>query len=145
MRSSHPLLQDTEHFPSALLYSLGFEEVSAQDGRAEVRFRPRAAFTHSGGGTVQGGYVTAFLDNAMAFAAASAHGQPRLATLEMKVSFMGRVGIDRVIAVAWVRKLGRSVAFMEAELRDERGGVLACASSTCKVLSEPASSRDAAG
>lgn len=136
MAIRHPLLDDTEHFPPALLDSLGFEEVSAQDGRAEVRFLPRADCTHSGGTTVQGGYVSAFLDNAMAFAAASNPGRPRLATLEMKVSFMARVGASRVTAMAWTRKLGRSVAFMEAELRDGQGVVLASASSTCKVIAD---------
>lgn len=131
---SHPLIADTERFPPALLQSLGFVDVTTSPQRAQVRFKPPVSCAHSGGTTVQGGYVTAFLDNAMAFAAASSEGSPALATLEMKVSFLGRAAVRPLIASAWVRRLGRTVAFLEAELHDDTGMLVATASSTCKVV-----------
>ena len=130
----HPLLDDVERFPPALLQELGFVALATGPQRAEVRFQPRPAFAHSGGTTVQGGYVAAFLDNAMAFAAAACDGRPALATLEMKVSYLGRAGLRPLVASAWVRRMGRSVAFVEAALHDDSGALLATASSTCKVL-----------
>jgi acyl-coenzyme A thioesterase PaaI-like protein len=39
-----------------------------------------------------------------------------------------------VYAEAWIRRAGRSVAFMEAELRDPDGAVLATATSTCRIM-----------
>ncbi|WP_038202566.1 PaaI family thioesterase [Xenophilus azovorans] len=119
-----------------LLQAIGFERLvhSAPEGVARVRFAPRSEFAHTEGTIVQGGFVTAWLDNAMAFAVAARDAQVRLASLELKVSFLERVGVAPVEAEARVLRWGGSVVFLEAQLMDADGGVLARASSTGKLL-----------
>jgi uncharacterized protein (TIGR00369 family) len=53
-----------------------------------------------------------------------------VASLELKVNFLQRVGPGRVIAEGRVLRMGRRVAFLEASLFDPAGAVLATASST---------------
>jgi len=128
---------DPQRFPPLLLQALGFAQLvrfDTDDMRACVKFEPRSEFTHSGGTTVQGGFIAAWLDNAMAFALAAGRPEARVATLELKTSFLGRVALQPVFAEAWIRRVGRSVAFMEAELRDSSGTVLATATSTCRIV-----------
>lgn len=128
---------DPQRFPPALLQALGYVELIRFDpdgSRACVKFQARHEFTHSGGTTVQGGFITAWLDNAMAFAIAAGRPDAHVATLELKTSFLGRVALQPVLAEAWIRRAGRSVAFMEAELRDLDGSVLATATSTCRIM-----------
>ena len=124
-KDAHPLLQ-----------AIGFERLvhSAPEGLARVRFAPRPEFAHTGGTIVQGGFITAWLDNAMAFAVAAREAHVGLASLELKVSFLERVGVAPVEAEARVLRWGGSVVFLEAQLTDEGGAVLARASSTGKLL-----------
>lgn len=124
-KDAHPLLQ-----------AIGFDRLLHSDpqGLARVRFAPRPEFAHTDGTIVQGGFITAWLDNAMAFAVAARDAGVRLASLELKVSFLERVGVAPVEAEARVLRWGGSVAFLEAQLTNAQGEVLARASSTGKLL-----------
>jgi uncharacterized protein (TIGR00369 family) len=120
-----------------LLQAIGFERLLHSDpaGVARVRFAPRPEFAHTGGTIVQGGFITAWLDNAMAFAVfARDHAQARLASLELKVSFLEVVPVAPVEAQARVLRWGGSVVFLDAQLQDAEGRVLATASSTGKLV-----------
>jgi len=57
-----------------------------------------------------------------------------IASLELKVSFLQRVGPGRVFAQGRVSRLGRRIAFLEARLTDAEGAVLASASSTAMIV-----------
>jgi acyl-CoA thioesterase len=91
---------------------------------------------HPRGGIVQGGIVTGWLDAAMA-SACLFDGDPKLvvASLEIKVSFLlpAHPGVYR--SYGTVIRRGRSVAFMEAELRDSQERVIARGSSTAALRS----------
>ena len=91
---------------------------------------------HPKGGIVQGGVVTGWLDAAMA-SACLFDGDPLLAvaSLEIKVSFLlpAHPGLYR--SYGCVIRRGRSVAFMEAELRDHEERLIARGSSTAAVRS----------
>lgn len=91
---------------------------------------------HPKGGIVQGGIVTGWLDAAMA-TACLCDGDPLLAvaSLEIKVSFLlpAHPGVYR--SYGSVIRRGRSVAFMEAELRDAQERLIARGSSTAAVRS----------
>lgn len=91
---------------------------------------------HPKGGIVQGGIVTGWLDAAMA-SACLFDGDPQLAvaSLEIKVSFLlpAHPGVYR--SYGSVIRRGRSVAFMEAELRDSEERLIARGSSTAAVRS----------
>ncbi|RPH45480.1 MAG: PaaI family thioesterase [Burkholderiales bacterium] len=121
-----------------LLDAMGFVrivEVDAEAGRVRAEFDVLPRFCHTDGTIAQGGFVTAWLDFSMA-QAALVRGGPGVigvATLELKVSFLQRVGPGRVIAEGRVQRMGRRVAFLEASLHDPGGALLANASSTAIV------------
>jgi uncharacterized protein (TIGR00369 family) len=120
-----------------LLDSMGFVRVLEVDraaGRLRAEFDALPRFCHTDGTIVQGGFVTAWLDFSMAHAAFLKSGYDvGVASLELKVSFLQRVGPGRVVAEGRVQRLGRRVAFLEASLHDTAGALLATASSTAML------------
>ncbi len=86
---------------------------------------------HPRGGIVQGGFVTGWLDAAMAHACvAKSRFTMGIPSLEIKVSFLlaAYPGIYR--SKGWITRWGRSIAFLEGELTDSENRVIARASST---------------
>lgn len=119
---------------SPLMEGLGLQRVVSTDpaGRAVVEYRVADHHCHA---VAQGGYLTAWIDSAMARAVGAAtNGEYGANTLEIKVSFFrpARRG-QLVTAEGWLDKLGRQIAFAEGELRDEEGTVIAKGSSTIKL------------
>jgi uncharacterized protein (TIGR00369 family) len=110
---------------------LGFE---ANEKKARMTFNARQAFCNSGG-VIQGGFVTGWMDSAMARAVLCAtEGALAPSSLEIKVNFLKATLPGAVIAEGWIQRLGRSIAFLEARLTNESGEVLATASSTAKLV-----------
>ena len=116
--------------------TLGMEKVVArgEGGRAVIHYRARMDMCHSGG-IVQGGFVTGWIDAAMAHVvmAQSADAANPL-SLEIKVSFLKPATPGLIIAEAWIERSGRSIAFLEGLIRNEAGDVLAKATSTMKLV-----------
>jgi uncharacterized protein (TIGR00369 family) len=127
---------DPQRFPPALMEAIGLEEVLAlrPEGAARLRFDGRPGFTHSGGTTVQGGILTAWLDCAMAWAVSARDPAAAVASLDIQVRFIARVGPGPCIAEASVLQWGRSVAVLQADLLAPGGRLLARASSTAMRL-----------
>jgi uncharacterized protein (TIGR00369 family) len=127
----------TREKPHGVAKLLGLERVAdngAQTGRATLHFRASMDMCHSGG-VVQGGFVTGWLDMAMANVVLSkTNYEQNLLSLEIKVSFLASAGPGLVIAEAWIERMGRSTGFLEARLTNEAGTVLAKASSTVKLV-----------
>lgn len=117
----------------ALMATLGLSRVIRIDeAGAELEFVADERHCHT---VVQGGFVTAWLDAAMARAVAGAtRGEAMCNTLEIKVAFYSpaRLG-ETLLATAWVERLGRSTAFLEARLTGPDGAALAKATSTAKL------------
>lgn len=115
-----------------LYETMGLTRVISLDpaGRAQIEYMASMAQCHSGG-VVQGGFVTGWIDAAMAHAviAKVGHGMVPM-TLELKVSFFAPARPGPVIAEAWIVKAGRKTVFAEGTLSDAAGTVLAKASST---------------
>ena len=110
---------------------LGYD---AQTGRSRIEFTCKPEFCHSGG-IAQGGFVTGWMDAAMAFAAMSrTDGGIWLATLELKVSFLAasRAGME-VVAEGRIVKPGKSIVFLEATLREVGQERLLATSSSTRV------------
>lgn len=84
-------------------------------------------------GLVQGGFLSAMMDSAMGASAVLSVQDRRVyvANTEMKSSFLrpARDG-DVLTCTARVLKPGKVVAFLEARVHDERGQLVATASST---------------
>ncbi len=105
--------------------------VSLEDeGRAVLEYQAREEQCHSGG-VVQGGFVTGWIDAAMAHAAIAKNGPDIVPmSLEMKVSFFAPVRPGLVVAEGWAERQGRKTGFYEGRLLDKDGTMLAKASST---------------
>ena len=130
-------MQQTER--PTLMKALGNMKVVAFDptmSRVEMAVEGFEAITHSGG-IVQGGFVTAWLDEAMAHCLKCSEVDLGPATLEIKVNFLLPAKIGKYRVIAWIPHMGRSLAFFEAELRDQEGQLVATATSTAKLVALP--------
>ena len=107
---------------------------SNPEGRAVLEYEAGPHMCHSGG-VVQGGFISGWLDAAMAHAVIARSGLDMTPmSLELKVSFFAPTRPGLVIAEAWVEKGGRSTCFTEGRLTDAHGVVLAKASSTIRLI-----------
>ena len=98
--------------------------------RAVLEYLAKPEQCHSGG-VVQGGFVTGWIDAAMAHAAIAICGEGIVPmTLELKVSFFAPARPGTIFAEGWAVKHGRRTAFYEGTLKDANGNLLAKASST---------------
>jgi len=94
-------------------------------------FTVRREYCHTNGTIAQGGFITAWLDAAMAHAVMhdSGHAQT-VFSLEIKVSFYEKVGPGEGRVEGRVIRRGKRVAFMEAALYNPAGKLAAEATST---------------
>ena len=134
LTSSRSFVSENRNDLMELLGGGTLVEYSDQAQKAVMQFEARPEFCHSDGKVVQGGFVTAWMDAAMAHALRHAsHGEYSAVTLELKVTFVSPTGPGRVIAKGWVVSMGRTVAFLEGQLFDGSGKLLATSSSTAKL------------
>jgi uncharacterized protein (TIGR00369 family) len=93
-------------------------------------FEARPEFANPSG-AIQGGFIAAMLDEAMGTAAIIASNVTMNApTLEMKISFLRPLFTGRATAASKILKWGKSTCFIEAELFDPDGKLVAKASAT---------------
>lgn len=122
--------------PGELSDTLGLVRILAMEaeGRAAIEYEAGLHMCHSGG-VVQGGFVTGWIDAAMAHAAIAMAG-PHIVpmSLELKVSFFAPARPGLVTAEAWVERRGRTTCFFEGRLLNASGKVLAKASSTLMLM-----------
>jgi molybdopterin converting factor subunit 1 len=113
---------------------LGMRPLSAEPGHVRMEFVASEQFLNPAG-VVQGGFITAMLDDTMGPAAIAQLGPGHFApTLELKVNFLRPVGPGRLVADGRVVHMGKSVAFLEGSLADEEGNVVATATATARVV-----------
>jgi acyl-CoA thioesterase len=127
---------------SAVMQMLGDGRVIESDadaGRSVLAFTCRSEMCHSGG-VAQGGFVTGWIDSAMAHACIARFTEAFwVATLEVKVSFFRPTTPGPVWAEGWIEREGKQTVFTEGRLLDEEGRVLAKASSTIRLVPNRAS------
>ncbi|WP_051135958.1 PaaI family thioesterase [Sandarakinorhabdus limnophila] len=112
--------------PTAAILGQEILEIDSAAGRVKMKFQPIDACRNPMG-NVQGGIVVAMLDDAAAFAAIIKSGKRiGIPTIELKTSFFApaKAGVP-LYAEGRCLKLGKRVAFMEADLFDEEGTLLA--------------------
>ena len=112
--------------------TLGLIRVVSTDaeGHARLEYEAKREQCHSGG-VVQGGFISGWIDAAMAHAAMARNGPGIVPmTLELKVSYFAPTRPGLVIAEAWVEPHGKRTSFYEGHLKDAAGTVLAKATST---------------
>lgn len=120
--------------PAGALLGAEVLELDSAAGRMRVGYEARAEWCNPMG-AVQGGFVSAMLDEAAGLCAI-AHAQRRVGmpTLEFKVSFLGALRPGRCEVEAHVLRLGGRSAFVEADLFDAGGALRARMSSTAMPL-----------
>jgi len=111
--------------------------VSHEKQQAVLLFHPKEDLCQSAG-VIQGGFVTAMLDGAMAHAVLAASkltlGPP---TLELKVSFLRAALPGPHKAIGRVVRMGKSIGFLEGELFNDKEELIAKSSATCMLTPQP--------
>ena len=113
---------------------IGFEITEAQDGKAVVTLT--AGPQHANPmGTLHGGVLCDIADAAMgvAFATTLAE-QESFTTVELKINFFRPVWQAQLRAEGKVIQRGKTMGYIECNVVDENGRLVAKASSTCFVL-----------
>ncbi len=120
--------------PTGPLFGMDVLEVDQAGARVRIAYHPGETLTNPRG-TIQGGIVTAMLDDAAACAGIVALGEPGfIASLELKTSFFAAAYPGQLFAEGRCIKMGRSSCFLEAELTDTDGKLLAKMTSTAIPL-----------
>jgi len=90
---------------------------------------------HNPMGTLHGGIYCDLADAAMgyAYAATLAEGET-FTTIELKINFLRAVRKATLIAEAKVVKAGSTLGYVECEVKDQSGKMVAKAASTCMKL-----------
>jgi uncharacterized protein (TIGR00369 family) len=114
---------------------IGFEAEEIGEGRAVLTLA--AGPQHANPmGTLHGGVLCDIADAAMGIAFATTLGPDEsLTTVELKINFFRPVWEARLRAEGKVVRRGSLMGYLECEITDEQGRLVAKASSTCLVLS----------
>lgn len=133
----------------ALFESMGGFHVLAWDPakrQITAGFDVRREYCHTNGTIAQGGFITAWLDAAMAHAVLhDADLGFNVASLEIKVSFLERVGPGPGTVQGRVVRRGKRVAFMEGDLFNADGKLAAQATSTGMLVPAAPNTQSAIG
>lgn len=118
--------------PSSKLLGFRLTGLSQKDKWVEAVFTASPTLANPMG-QVQGGYLTAMLDEVMSVAGLVASGMTCvMPTLEMKTSFLRPAVADggEIRGVGRILRWGKTIAFTEGELFDPQGRLLAKATGT---------------
>jgi uncharacterized protein (TIGR00369 family) len=120
--------------PAAQLLGWKLLEIDPDAGTIRVEFDGKASFLNPAG-TIQGGILSAMLDDTMGPAAMAFLGGAQMAqTLELKVNFMRAGKVGSIFGEGRVAHRGRDILFLEGALRDGEGKIIATATATARVL-----------
>ena len=131
-----PNVKSADKKPSPTSAHLGLDllAVDKDNGIVEMAFNASDQLCNKWGG-IQGGNVAAMLDDAMAFAIGLNLDWGQISpTLEIKVSMLSPARPGRLLSVGRVIRRGKSVGFIEGELYDAEGRLLATGSSTANFV-----------
>ena len=122
--------------PAGWMETLGARIVEAEPGRVVLELIAGPQHRH-GGGVVQGGVITQIADAAMGMSLATLQEDGVWnTTIELKINFLRPVREGRLRAIGRVVEVKQSLMFSEADVVDERGRLVARASSTNLAVPE---------
>lgn len=116
--------------------TLGWKLVAQDTERGWVRieFEARPEFVNPAG-FIQGGFLAAMLDDTMGPAAVvKSEGRWFTASIDMNVSFLAPARPGKLFGEGRVVQLGKSIGYLEAELFDSDGKLLARATSSARLV-----------
>src|SRR5262249_24839480 len=115
---------------------LGFVLKAVEPGRAVFEMEADERH-HNPMGTLHGGVYCDLADAAMGYAYAAMLGEGEtFTTVELKINFLRAVRQGRLIAEARVVKAGSTLGYVECDVKDQTGRLVARAASTCMKLRE---------
>jgi uncharacterized protein (TIGR00369 family) len=115
---------------------LSFVAKGIEPGRAVFEMEVDERY-HNPLGTLHGGIYCDLADAAMGYAyAATLREGETFTTIELKINFLRAVRTATLTAEARVVKAGGTVGYVECDVRDQAGKLVARASSTCMKLPE---------
>jgi uncharacterized protein (TIGR00369 family) len=121
--------------PAPVATLVGFTLDAVEPGAATVTFVADDTRHANPMGTLHGGVLCDITDAAMGMAyAATLEDGESFTTLELKINFVRAVRNGRLTAQARLVHAGRSIGFLESDVTDEEGHLIARASSTCLRL-----------
>jgi uncharacterized protein (TIGR00369 family) len=133
VRRAEELLAAT---PDGWMETLGARIVEAEPGRVVIELPVGRQHRH-GGGVVQGGVITQIADAAMGISLGTLQEDGMWnTTVELKINFLRPVIEGRLRAIGRVIEMKQTLFFSEADVIDERGRLVARASSTCMPVPE---------
>ena len=117
--------------PDGWMATLGARIAEAQPGRVVLELPVGPQHRH-GAGVVQGGVITQIADAAMGITLATLQEDGMWnTTIELKINFLRPVIEGRLRAIGRVVEMKQTLLFGEADVIDEKGRLVARASSTC--------------
>ncbi len=120
--------------PPPIAQLIGFDLTSVKPGEAVIEFQATEAHANPMG-TLHGGVLCDIADAAMGLAYAANLGEGEsFTTLELKINFLKPIWKARLRAVARVVKQGRATGLVECDVTDDKGSLVARATSTCLTL-----------
>jgi uncharacterized protein (TIGR00369 family) len=120
--------------PAAKTLGWTLRAIDPEAGTIEVGFTAGDEFANPTG-AVQGGFLAAMLDDTMGPAVyAMGKGAIFAPTIDLSVSFIKPARPGAFVGKARVVSLGRTIAFLEGELFDEAGALVARATATARVM-----------
>jgi uncharacterized protein (TIGR00369 family) len=115
---------------------LGFIPKAIEPGRAIFALEADERY-HNPMGTVHGGIYCDLADAAMGFAYAATLGEGEtFTTVELKINFFRPVRQGRLTAEARVVRAGANLGYVECDVTDGEGRLVARAASTCMKLQQ---------
>lgn len=134
LAEDHPARDPNWESPAAVTLGKRVIEKDAEQGRIKASYLAGDNMRNRAG-RIYGGFIAAMMDGLCGHAVRLTHKEPGTpqVTLELKTSFLGAAYPGTLIGEGWVRHRGKSIAFAEAELRDEAGTLIARANATFKV------------
>ncbi|HWF38649.1 MAG TPA: PaaI family thioesterase [Candidatus Acidoferrales bacterium] len=98
---------------------MGFEIAQVERGRVVLRMRVKQHHKQALG-VVHGGVLAALADTAGGLASYTAATNSRVVTIEMKINYLEGVPHGTVTADARVVRIGKHIAVVDCDLRDDR-------------------------
>lgn len=120
--------------PAAVVMGQELLDVDVEGGTVRVAYAASDQLANRFG-AIHGGMTAAMLDDVISLAAGLGIEWGQITpTLEMKVSYIAQAKPNtRILAEARTIRRGGTVIFLEADLKDETGKLLATASSTVMI------------
>lgn len=119
--------------PCATLLGLDIVDANPAEGLVKIAFTARPEFCNAAG-NVQGGFLTAMLDDCMGPAILIASdAQVFPSTIDLNTQFFAPARPGTLIGTGRVVQLGRTIGFVEAELEDAAGTTVARARASVRL------------